>query len=221
MFWRHKGELLRCPRHGLSDLVSSLVASGSSQTVYSAFTGFAPSAINQVGGRILICPLSEVPLPPPTQLQRIDSASDTSYIFIRPETSEIASANGSVPSPPILSLPLVKGKKGQDHFLRSILPYTTKFACTQLEEGRIVVIACADGKDASVGVALSVIQMCFNVNGHYTNSGADTATKESIRTRLQWIIASRPEANPSRTTLKRVNEFLLSPVGFRPWQVTS
>jgi len=37
------------------------------------------------------------------------------------------------------------------------------------------------------------------------------ANKASIRTRLQWIIASRPEANPSRATLKRVNEFLLSP----------
>jgi tRNA A64-2'-O-ribosylphosphate transferase len=34
--------------------------------------------------------------------------------------------------------------------------------------------------------------------------------KDSIRTRLEWIIASRPAANPSRTTLKRVNEFLLS-----------
>ena len=34
--------------------------------------------------------------------------------------------------------------------------------------------------------------------------------KASIRTRLEWIIASRPEANPSRATLKRVNEFLLT-----------
>lgn len=37
------------------------------------------------------------------------------------------------------------------------------------------------------------------------------ATKQSIRRRLEWIIASRPQANPSRTTLKRVNDFLLSP----------
>jgi hypothetical protein len=43
------------------------------------------------------------------------------------------------------------------------------------------------------------------------------ADKKSIRTRLEWIIASRPQANPSRATLKRVNEFLLSPPSL--WRV--
>lgn len=37
------------------------------------------------------------------------------------------------------------------------------------------------------------------------------ATKESVRMRLQWALESRPGANPSRTTLKRVHEFLMSP----------
>jgi tRNA A64-2'-O-ribosylphosphate transferase len=37
-----------------------------------------------------------------------------------------------------------------------------------------------------------------------------TVTKQTIRTRLEWIIASCPRANPSRTTLKRVNELLLT-----------
>ena len=44
------------------------------------------------------------------------------------------------------------------------------------------------------------------------------ADKKSIRTRLEWIIASRPQANPSRATLKRVNEFLLSPPSL--WRVS-
>ena len=35
--------------------------------------------------------------------------------------------------------------------------------------------------------------------------------KDVLKTRLQWVIASHPQANPSRTTLKRVNDFLLSP----------
>jgi len=35
--------------------------------------------------------------------------------------------------------------------------------------------------------------------------------KKSLRTRLEWIIASRPVANPARATLKRVNEFLITP----------
>lgn len=39
--------------------------------------------------------------------------------------------------------------------------------------------------------------------------------KQSIAKRLQWIISSRPEANPSRATLKRVNEYLLTPPDLR------
>ncbi|KAG6910418.1 hypothetical protein DXG01_010773 [Tephrocybe rancida] len=34
--------------------------------------------------------------------------------------------------------------------------------------------------------------------------------KTIIRTRLEWIIACRPAINPARTTLKRLNEYLLS-----------
>lgn len=37
------------------------------------------------------------------------------------------------------------------------------------------------------------------------------ATKADTRTRLQWILDKRPGANPSRSTLQRVNEFLMSP----------
>lgn len=36
--------------------------------------------------------------------------------------------------------------------------------------------------------------------------------KDVLKVRLQWIISSCPRANPSRTTLKRVNDFLLSPL---------
>lgn len=39
----------------------------------------------------------------------------------------------------------------------------------------------------------------------------DRLAKDVLKTRLQWIIASCPQVNPSRTTLKRVNDFLLSP----------
>ncbi|KAG6828845.1 hypothetical protein H0H92_006604 [Tricholoma furcatifolium] len=38
----------------------------------------------------------------------------------------------------------------------------------------------------------------------------DGVDKTCIRTRLEWIIASRPAVNPSRATLKQLNEFFLS-----------
>ena len=49
----------------------------------------------------------------------------------------------------------------------------------------------------------------------WSSSKADrkiTVDKASIRLRLQWILnCSSGRLNPSRTVLKRVNEFLLSP----------
>lgn len=45
---------------------------------------------------------------------------------------------------------------------------------------------------------------------HMCSTTKFIADKGSIQTRLQWIISSRPQANPSRATLKRVNEFLLT-----------
>ena len=40
---------------------------------------------------------------------------------------------------------------------------------------------------------------------------AEHVDKKSLRTRLEWIIASRLGADPARATLKRVNEFLIAP----------
>ena len=64
-------------------------------------------------------------------------------------------------------------------------------------------------------MALVMLQLFFGDEGgllrsDHTPSGAP-AGKSSVRTRLEWIIASRPQVNPSRTILKRVNDFLFSP----------
>lgn len=42
-------------------------------------------------------------------------------------------------------------------------------------------------------------------------ANASKATKETLRTRLQWVQASVPELNPSRTVLKLVNGYFMSP----------
>jgi len=75
-------------------------------------------------------------------------------------------------------------------------------------------------------VALVLLQLFFDDEGGLRRTGGgggdDTpsgatapARKSSVRTRLEWIIASRPQVNPSRTILKRVNDFLLSPHSHR------
>jgi tRNA A64-2'-O-ribosylphosphate transferase len=110
------------------------------------------------------------------------------------------------------------GKRGQHLFVHNILPRAVSFASSHLSQGRKLCVA--GGGDEGIGVALVLLQLFFDDEGSLRSgimpSGAcSTATagktgKSSVRTRLEWIIASRPQVNPSRTILKRVNDFLLS-----------
>jgi tRNA A64-2'-O-ribosylphosphate transferase len=239
-FWQHKDQLLASSRHDLPQLIFSLVDNRGTDVADTITGNFSPSSISRVGGRIRICTLSEVPPSPLSRLLSLEESTPSSgdvsaaYILITPATPNLPCDTAPQPSPPTLSMHLAEGKKGQEQLLREILPRSMAFIRKHLNEGRIVVIACTNGKDASVGVALAAIQTCFDQDGHLSlhnplgmcqmlftvnsSSSSNSATKDAIRTKLQWIIASRPESNPSRATLKRVNEFLLSPVGFRAWQ---
>jgi tRNA A64-2'-O-ribosylphosphate transferase len=115
----------------------------------------------------------------------------------------------------VLRMHLPLGKRGQHTFVHDILPRAVSFASSQFSLGRKL---CVAGGDEGIGVALVLLQLFFEDEGALrsettTPSGGATATaagKCSVRTRLEWIIASRPQVNPSRTILKRVNDFLLS-----------
>jgi tRNA A64-2'-O-ribosylphosphate transferase len=114
----------------------------------------------------------------------------------------------------VLRMHLPLGKRGQHIFVHDILPRAVSFASSHLSLGRKL---CVAGGDEGIGVALVLLQLFFDDEGRSLRSGitppsggAAGAGKSSVRTRLEWIIASRPQVNPSRTTLKRVNDFLLS-----------
>jgi tRNA A64-2'-O-ribosylphosphate transferase len=116
----------------------------------------------------------------------------------------------------VLRMHLPLGKRGQHIFVHDILPRAVSFASSQFSLGRRV---CVAGGDEGIGVALVLLQLFFDDEGRSLRTrsgitppsgGAGAAGKSSVRTRLEWIIASRPQVNPSRTTLKRVNDFLLS-----------
>ncbi|KAF8627519.1 hypothetical protein AX15_004394 [Amanita polypyramis BW_CC] len=132
-----------------------------------------------------------------------------------------------------LLLTIPEGKRGQSHFLKEALPRSMSFIQSHLLRQRDTCcplrICCVcdskSGFDRSVGIALSTLQIFFNDDGNLKtisdryNMNKDTydeaTSKKSIQTRLEWIISSEPKANPSRTTLKRVNEYLMSPRSFR------
>ena len=72
-------------------------------------------------------------------------------------------------------------------------------------------------------MVLVFLQLFFDDEGSLVRSdtmpGGAAVGKSSVRMRLEWIIASRPQVNPSRTILKKVNDFLLSPHTHRQYGV--
>ncbi|KAJ7270121.1 tRNA A64-2'-O-ribosylphosphate transferase [Mycena haematopus] len=217
LFWRHREVLLAAERAELSALVASLVA----DCVQTQDAGKRPpTPISHVHGRLLVCAAAGL---------RGNLKQDTAYIVVAAVGAlELVIPDGV----PVLQIEAWAGKKGQFQFLQDILPRATAFARVQLRAGRHLCAACNTGTDFSVGIALVALQLFFDdagelegleneedkIGAHCSgNIHTDNTlvNKDSIRTRLEWIIASRPTANPSRTTLKRVNEFLLSAHEFR------
>ncbi|KAH8996820.1 initiator tRNA phosphoribosyl transferase [Lactarius akahatsu] len=195
-----------------------------------------PVPVTKVGGRVLLCSLADLPrdlqaiLPGPSGTPEEaafvivdDSESDvppddTDARCPAPTSSNGAdapsdAAPGDPPSSRVLRVRLPPGKRGQHVFLHEVLPSVTSFASTHLSPGRAI---CVAGGDAGVGVALVLLQLFFDDAGKPCRAQGDAApSKNSVRTRLEWVIASRPQTNPSRAILKRVNDFLLSPRSHR------
>ncbi|KAI0645167.1 initiator tRNA phosphoribosyl transferase [Trametes meyenii] len=218
-FWENKDELVGTDRDALPSIVTDIVASSKMRAAGDTWK-VLPTPIAAADGLLRIGLVSDMPSKPHFRLSDVNT--NVSYVVISaevplPESDEGLKASSSKH---MLRLKLAEGKKEQIHFLQSVLPESTRFVRERLAEGDTVCICCDSGKDASVGVAIAALQLFFDDQGKLHleagKSGASVnPSKESIRTRLQWIISSRPQANPSRVTLKRVNEFLLSSPSFR------
>ncbi|PPR00898.1 hypothetical protein CVT24_000383 [Panaeolus cyanescens] len=225
-FWRHRREILEASRDTLPSLVSDLVRDERTKP-HTPATNFTPSPIQKVSGRIRISTFEN--LLSPTLAADSISHMQIAYLVLTSQ-GDIKLGNSSNR----LCLQTLEGKKGQSQLLHSILPQAMNFIEGNLKKGVDVCVACDTGKDLSVGVALVALQQFFDDQGNFRVQGANMGeqcylfccvhwktrkpsteiTKRSIRTRLEWIIASRPQANPSRNTLKKVNEYLLTPASF-------
>ncbi|KIW97156.1 uncharacterized protein Z519_02548 [Cladophialophora bantiana CBS 173.52] len=73
-----------------------------------------------------------------------------------------------------------------------------------------ILITCTTGKDLSVGVAVAILCLCYDDEGHLREA-ADrlVVEKQLVKRRLAWITCSKQDANPSRATLQAVNSFLM------------
>ncbi|KAF8603396.1 initiator tRNA phosphoribosyl transferase [Ceratobasidium sp. AG-I] len=121
-------------------------------------------------------------------------------------------------SPPMtLCVPGFYPKQHPTQFLTQTLPASLAFIHSHLasSSNSRVAIICKDGKDISVGVAIAALTLYFDDSGKFKEelsaSGSATPTKDLIKRRLQWVLSSCPSANPARATLRRINEYLMSP----------
>ena len=90
------------------------------------------------------------------------------YVVIMDELPILKETAGDKPPrSDVLLLEMQEGKKGQAQFLQSVLPKAIPFIDNHLSEGAAICIGCHNGKDASVGVALTALQMFFDDGGNF------------------------------------------------------
>jgi tRNA A64-2'-O-ribosylphosphate transferase len=226
IFWQHKSRLLSCPQEDLHELIKELLA----QT-QDASSELSCHAIKAVHGRLLVGARSSQDNPyevnekasPTLILADVshkvavpsDANSPTKPIFNHSNSSTM-----SDPLPTVLRVPGYYPKQQPTQFLTHTLPLSLEFIRSHLAASpdSCVTILCKDGKDLSVGIATAALALHFHDNGEFVGDGSGTGvkelgppTKDSIRRRLQWVLSSCPGANPARATLRRINEYLMSP----------
>ncbi|OBT46517.1 initiator tRNA phosphoribosyl transferase [Pseudogymnoascus sp. WSF 3629] len=200
VFWPNSELLLSTPESELPSLITELVSSSSN-----ANTG-KPTPT-------LLPPTSSLYVTSSTSLAAQPATSSDIIITI---SSEITAPSSWQKDKHSLEIGIGSGKIGSRN-LRSALPHMVDFvkkslstASAETESPRIVV-ACPDGKDLSIGVALAILCILYDDNGDLLELGQEGSDidKAYIRRRLGWIMTAMPDSNPSRSTLQSVNSYLM------------
>lgn len=163
IFWQHQDQLLSATRGTLPEVVKTLVASSPHRQHEDWLK--PPTPISKVGGRLLICAITDVPSGLPPHLPNSDDR--IAYVIVTNEPTAFDDAVGKdeFERKDVLVLSMQEGKRGQAQFLQTVLPRAVPFIGTYIMGGTKVCICCHNGKDASVGVALAVLQMYFDDDG--------------------------------------------------------
>jgi tRNA A64-2'-O-ribosylphosphate transferase len=108
----------------------------------------------------------------------------------------------------VIHLSCTSGKNGSRQ-LRTSLQNLEALENTEKPDPTIL-IAGQDDKDMAVGAALAVVCSFVDKSGKLDcNNRQLTTNKVEIKKRLSWIIVSKPDAAPSRSTLQSVNSYLM------------
>ncbi|QRW10005.1 tRNA A64-2'-O-ribosylphosphate transferase [Ceratobasidium sp. AG-Ba] len=210
IFWANKSRLLECPQDELEDLIKELLEDSKNDISVSN-----SDPIQATNGRLRVGIRSSEPISP-------ESGPTLILVDVPARTAEPPATYNTIPPiidstplalPNTLEFPSYYPKQHPVQFLTHTLPTSLKFIQSHLTaspDSRVTIL-CKDGKDLSIGIATAALALYFNDSGAFVGSGTEHPNKESIRRRLQWVLSSRPGANPARATLKRINEYLMSP----------
>ena len=239
IFWSSRLTLLVTARSDLEPVIDSLVDSwilGERRPTEPGWTSVL-KPVRSVSGRLLSAVISEL-ADPPSPLSSTTSerpAHRIAYVLIAPHSADglLVEEDGDLTDQNILRMSLPAAASARSNFLLyNILPKAIPFVRKHLIAGNDICVACPTGKDLGPGVIVTALSLFFSddgdtlydgdMNENGEQQGEDcvgsqlnaspgiTIDKSTVRKRLQWIIASDPKVNPSRDTLKRVNEFLMS-----------
>ncbi|CAE6438816.1 unnamed protein product [Rhizoctonia solani] len=196
LFWRHKSKLLACDQVDLEDEITQILEDTRNSDGHALL-----NPIESVHGRILVgtraanCPM---------YLGDLDTCAT---LILTSDSQQLETS-----TPTTLYVRDFYPKQHPTEFLTHTLPISLQFIRTHLQlSGSRVCILCKDAKDLSIGIATAAITLCFNEDGNFVGDTSRSVTKDTAKRRLQWVLSSCPGANPSRATLKRVNEYLMSP----------
>ena len=234
IFWSSRSKLLATPRGDLESVIDTLVGSQTLGENGSAEPGWTVSLkpVGFIHGRLLSGVVSELPDPPPLSFPATsgDLTHRLAYVLITPHSPNMGEEDEGHA---ILRIPLpIAVSAHSNHLLHNTLPRAIPFIRKHLTAGGDVCVSCPTGKDIGPGVIVTALTLFFGDDGNLLSKGdmdnkgkppkanvwgsrlnpypGSAIDKSMIRKRLQWVISSNPKVNPSRNTLKRVNEFLMS-----------
>ncbi|OQE19563.1 hypothetical protein PENSTE_c015G10019 [Penicillium steckii] len=191
VFWEHRALLKSTPEEELPDLIGELVA-GHAQSITRDATLIAPTKNLFIGAAV-------------------KGAEADLYDLIIDCNGDPAAVAGEE-NPNRLNLGCASAKLGSRD-LRKSLDRVRDFIAGQFvsDPSRSLLVTCETGKDLSAGALLAIICLFYNDEGEFDISqGERSVGKQYIRQRLAWIVSSKHDVNPSRSTLQSVNAFLMS-----------
>jgi tRNA A64-2'-O-ribosylphosphate transferase len=154
---------------------------------------FHPTPIHHVRGRLSVCTNHD-----------LGSSSDSGeYAVVYLSSSDDAAAFKDRPR--MLYIQTPQGKRGQHHFLHTVLPQAMSFIALNLDQARRVCITCETGADLSIGVALAALAKFFDEEGEFHDVSINPAvvnfTDETV---LSTLYVYSPKRKRKVRSLMRV-----------------